>query len=127
VVGLPTIKFTIEVEANDTLLLLDVLVMKGGLNFTTKVYQKPTHTGHFLHLRSNHPHHVIRGVVHCLISQVKVLCQDQKDLHSGIKNIRYALMLKEYPQEFTDSILKTLRSNLLTSDTVYQGSHYPIY
>jgi hypothetical protein len=36
----PTIKFTMEVEANGTLLFLDVLVMKRGPKLTTKVYQK---------------------------------------------------------------------------------------
>jgi hypothetical protein len=38
----PTIKFTIEVEANDTLLFLDVVVMKRGPKLTMKVYRKHT-------------------------------------------------------------------------------------
>jgi hypothetical protein len=37
--------FTMEGEASDTLSFLDVLVMKQGTKLTTKVYQKPTHTG----------------------------------------------------------------------------------
>jgi hypothetical protein len=41
----PTIKFTMEVEANDTLPFLDVLVMKRGPKLAMKVYQKLTHTG----------------------------------------------------------------------------------
>jgi hypothetical protein len=40
----PTIKFTSEVEANDTLPFLEVLVMKRGLKLAMKVYQKYTHT-----------------------------------------------------------------------------------
>jgi hypothetical protein len=46
----PTVKFTMEVEANNTLLFLDVLVMKRGPKLTTKVYRKPTHIGRYLHL-----------------------------------------------------------------------------
>jgi hypothetical protein len=45
----PTIKFTMQVEANDTLPFLDVLVMKGP-KLATKVYRKPTHRGRYLHL-----------------------------------------------------------------------------
>jgi hypothetical protein len=58
-----------EVEANDTLLFLDVLVIKRGPKLAMKVYQKPTHTDCDLHLKSSHPHHMKKGVVHSLISQ----------------------------------------------------------
>jgi hypothetical protein len=54
----PTIKFTMEMEVNNTLPLLDVLVMKRDPNLAWKVYRKPPHTGRYLHLNSNHPHHV---------------------------------------------------------------------
>jgi hypothetical protein len=37
-----------EVEANDTLLFLEVWVMKRGPKLAMKVYQKPTHTDHYL-------------------------------------------------------------------------------
>jgi hypothetical protein len=47
-----------EVEANDILLFLGVLVMKRGPKLAMKVYLKPTHTGCYMHFKSNHPHHV---------------------------------------------------------------------
>jgi hypothetical protein len=56
----PTINFKIGVEANDTLLFLDVLVIKRGPKFSKKVYQKPTNIGCYLHFKSNHPYHVKR-------------------------------------------------------------------
>jgi hypothetical protein len=40
----PTIKFRMEIEANDTIPFLDILVMKKGPKLATKVYQKPNHT-----------------------------------------------------------------------------------
>jgi hypothetical protein len=39
----PTITFTKEVEASDTLPLMDVLVVKRGPKLATKEYRKPTH------------------------------------------------------------------------------------
>jgi hypothetical protein len=60
------------------------------------------------------------GVIHSLISRAKVICQDHKDFNREIKNIRYDLVLDEYPQEFTDSIIKPSRSNC-PSCTIYQA------
>jgi hypothetical protein len=39
-----------------------------------------------------------------------------------IKNIRHDLILNEYPQEFTESIMKPSRNNHPSSDTIYQGT-----
>jgi hypothetical protein len=47
-----------------------------------------------------------KRVVHSLISQAKVIRQDQKDFNKEIKNIREDVMLNEYPQESVDSIMK---------------------
>jgi hypothetical protein len=66
----PTMKFTIKVEANDTLAFLDALVIKRGPKLATKVFQQSTHTGCFLHFKFNHPHYVKRGVVHSLITHI---------------------------------------------------------
>jgi hypothetical protein len=53
---------------------------------------------------------------------VKVLCQDQKDFNNKIKNIRHDLMFNEYPKEFGDSVMKPLRRNRPSSDTIFQGT-----
>jgi hypothetical protein len=123
----PTIKFTMEVEVNDTLPFLDILVMKRGPKLAMNVYRKPTHTGHYLHFKSNHSHHAKRGVIHSLISRAKVICQDQKDFNKEIKNIRHDLILNEYPQEFVDSIMKPVRSNRPSSDKIYHGTVIILY
>ena len=49
-----SIKFTLETESNNSLLFLDVLVVKKYGNLTTKLYQKPTHTNRFLNFNSQH-------------------------------------------------------------------------
>jgi hypothetical protein len=50
------------------------------------------------------------------------MCQDQKDLTNEIKNSRHAQMLNVYPKEFVNSVMKSLRSNRPSSDTIYQGT-----
>jgi hypothetical protein len=80
--------FTMEVKANDTLLFLGVLFMKRGPKLAIKLYHKLTHTGRYLHFKSNHSHHVKRGVIHRLISRAKAVCQDQEDFNNEIKNIQ---------------------------------------
>jgi hypothetical protein len=68
----PTIKFTTQVDDN-TIPLLDVMVMKRGPKLATKVYQKLTYAGHYLHFNSNHPHHVKRKVVQSFINIANVM------------------------------------------------------
>ena len=51
-----SINFTMEKEKNDSIAFLDTLITRlehGQLS--TKVYRKPTHTGKYLHFRSEHP------------------------------------------------------------------------
>jgi hypothetical protein len=101
---------------------LDILVMKRGPKLTMKVYRKSTHTGRYLHCKSNYPHHVKRGVFHSLVKRAKVICKNQKDFKNKIKNLRHDLMLNEYRKEFVDSIMKPSTRNCPSSDAIYQGT-----
>jgi hypothetical protein len=118
----PTIKLTMEVEANNTLLSLDVLVMDRGPELAMKVYRKPTHVGRYLHFNSNRTRHVKTGVVLSFIGRANVICQDQKDFNKEIRNLIHDLMLNEYSQEFDNSIMKPPRSNRPSSDKICQGT-----
>jgi hypothetical protein len=110
-----------EVEAIDTLSFLDVSLTKEGPKLAMKVSRKRIHTCPYLQFKSNLPYHVKWGAVHSFIGRVKVMYQHQEDFNKGIKMLRHDLMLNEYPQEFVDSIMKSLRSNHPSSDTIYQG------
>jgi hypothetical protein len=98
------IKFTMEVEANYILPLLDILVIKRGPKLGTKLHRKSNHTGRYLRSKFSHAHHVKMGL-HSLISRAKVKCQNQKDFNKEIMNKRHDVMLNEYPQEFVDSVI----------------------
>jgi hypothetical protein len=62
----PSIQFTMEIESDSAIAFLDVLVNRKGTTLATKVYGKPTHTGRYLNINSNHPPHVKRGLIQSL-------------------------------------------------------------
>jgi hypothetical protein len=90
-----TLKFTLEVKVNYALPSLEILVTKKGPKLTTKLCQKPTHTGVYLYFKSKHQHHVKRWVIHNLTNTSGVICQDQKNFNKEIKNMRHDLILNE--------------------------------
>ena len=59
-----SIKFTLEIESNNSLPFLDVLVVKEKSgNLTSKLYQKPTHTNRFFNFNSQHSLSQKRGII----------------------------------------------------------------
>jgi hypothetical protein len=79
-------------ESGNLLPFLDVLVYRKGTALLTKVYRKPTHTGHFLHFNSNPPRH-IKGVVHSLISRATAICKEKQGYSKEVMKIRQDLAL----------------------------------
>jgi hypothetical protein len=69
----PSIQFTMEIESDSAVPILDVLVIRKETVLATKVYKKPTHTGRYLNFKSNYLLHVKRSLV--------------QSLHSGASNI----------------------------------------
>jgi hypothetical protein len=51
-------KFTSDMESNDSLSFLDVLVGENGPALFTTEYSKPTNSGRYLHFEQNNPSHV---------------------------------------------------------------------
>jgi len=70
----PAIRFTMEIEKDNTIFFLDTSVSRdsNGL-LTTTVYRKPTHTNQYLAYDSHHPQSVKRGIVKCLYDRAKHL------------------------------------------------------
>jgi hypothetical protein len=77
----PTIKFTMEVEANHTLPFLDILVMKWGKKLATLSVPE-TYSCWLLPALQVQPPTSCRGggvVIHSSVSRAKVICQDHKN------------------------------------------------
>jgi predicted GIY-YIG superfamily endonuclease len=115
-----TIKFTIEIEQNNTLSFLDILIKKDIPNFETLVYRKSTHTNKYLNFHSNHPIMIKKGVVKSLYDRAKIICNDQNFIKEKdmIKNV---LIKNNYPSKFIDKCFQNFEQPNLR-----QNNHIPL-
>jgi hypothetical protein len=70
--------FTMKIESEGAIPFLDVLVTRKGTALTTKVYKKPTHTGRYLNLNSNHPPHVKRELFAAFMIELPPYAKNDK-------------------------------------------------
>ena len=63
----PNIKFTSEIESNNTLPFLDVKITRSNQSFSTSVYHKPTFTGLFTNFDSFIPLSYRRSLILSLL------------------------------------------------------------
>ena len=69
-----SIKFTTEMETNQTIAFLDVLIRRNRGVISTSVFRKKTHTDHYLNFGSHHHPRVFAGVVACLRRRAANVC-----------------------------------------------------
>lgn len=77
-----SIKFTMELEVNDTLQFMDIGISKNGPNLEFKQQYKKIHTDSYLHKTSNHPliykENVIKNMYFRMLKLTDVQYHDQK-------------------------------------------------
>jgi hypothetical protein len=74
----PHIQFTLEVENNNKLPLLDVLIEKVDGRLVTSVYRKPTDSGQYLQFSSNHCMSIKSGIVNTLLHRSETHCANEE-------------------------------------------------
>ena len=113
----PTIRFTMEIEKDNTIPFLDTSVSRDsdGL-LTTSVYRNPTHTDQYLAYDSQHPQSVKRGIVKCLYDRAKhlttkpsVISEEKKRLSSVhfFKRISFFIYTRAHKDNKTNSQQRT--------------------
>jgi hypothetical protein len=76
---------------------LVMMVIRKGSILDTKVYRKPTHTGHYLHFQLNRPLHVMKGDVQSLYHRATIVCQEKQDRSDEADILTHDLQLSAYP------------------------------
>ena len=91
------IQFTLEVEKEEFLPFLDVGILKKEGKLVTKIYRKPIHTQQYIHWGSNHPKHMLLGVLKGLIHRAHVLCDMKEDLIEELDLLKNVFISNGYP------------------------------
>ena len=110
---LASIKFTLEIESNNSLPFLDVLVVKEKSgNLTTKLYQKPTHPNRFLNFNSQHSLRQKRGIISTLSHRINSkLITKKTDKSIEIKKLIETLKKNDHPEWFVRQTLRRTNKN----------------
>ena len=92
------IKFTMEVEENESIPFLDVLIYKrlnGSLGH--KVFKKKTHTDNYLNADSHHHPTQKLGIINTLETRAARICDDEhlKEEHDNLAKIVKSIGYKE--------------------------------
>ena len=97
----PSLKFTNEIETNNSLLFLDVLVTKSNNKFITSVYQKSTFTGQYIHWNCFGPKQRKTNLIDTLTHRVLKICS-KSTLKHELDNIRSILVQNGYSEFLID-------------------------
>ena len=98
-------KFTFEVETNNSLPFLDVLVTR-ETNFCTSLYRKPTFSGLYSNFESFMPETYKKGLIFTLLHRAFTLCCDWNKFHLEVEYLRRILRKNIFPEQFIDRCIK---------------------
>ena len=76
-----------------------------SLNFD--LFIKPTFTGSYLDIRSNHPKHVFKGIIISLVSRIRRICSDDFNYYLHTTNLLSFLLKKGYCDKLISNIIRS--------------------
>lgn len=99
----PRIKFTFEVEKNNSLSFLDVLITKIDNKFTTDVYRKPTFSGMGMKFCSSVDYKYKVNLISCLLGRAFKICSNYNTLNFEIDRLRKYFCQNSFPVSLFES------------------------
>ena len=108
----PNIKFTYELENNNTLPFLDVNVFRDAGRFSSTVHRKSTFSGVYSNFGSFMPVMYKRGLVSTLLYRAYVISSSFQSLHKEIENLKKIFSKNGYPTKFVDKCILTFFNKL---------------
>ena len=101
----PNIRFTYELENNNTLPFLDVNVFRDASKFSSSVHRKMTFSGVYSNFSSFMPVTYKRGLVSTLLYRAYMICSSFQTLHNEIENLKKIFSKNGYPSKFVDKCI----------------------
>ena len=81
----PSIQFTSETENSNSILFLDIQLLRTGENIETRVIRKPSNTDLYIHWQSLPPLQWKRSALKTLVYRKYIVSSNEKYLHSELK------------------------------------------
>ena len=100
-----SIKFTCEMEKNNSLSFLDVLVKKSKDKFNTESYTKPTNTGLGMKFDSAIPNIYKFNLIKCLIDRAYKINSSIVSLNSQIENLTKFFYQNNFPLKLIEKVI----------------------
>ena len=100
------IKFTHEVEENNSLAFLDILVIHSGNGFATNLYRKKTFTGLYNNFESLSPSKYKVNLATVLVYRAFHICSSYVHFHDQLCNIKRFLQQNCFPKHLIDKLIK---------------------
>ena len=111
----PNIKFTYEVEANNTLPFLDVNVFRESDKFSSTVHRKDTFSGVYTNFRSFMPDTYKGGLISTLLYRAYMISSSFESLHNEIENLKRIFGKNGYPSKFIDKCISRFLDKIYTT------------
>ena len=108
----PHLQFTIELEENQRLPLLDTITTRSNGRVTVDIYRKPTHTDKYLHYDSHHPIQHKLSVLNTLLDRAEKIPSTNKGKRRERKHIFKVLRDNGYRSKFIKSYDKKRKQRL---------------
>ena len=115
----PNIKFTSEIEENNSISFLDIKINRDNNRFVRSVYRKPTFSGVFIDFDSYIPLSYKSGLISSLLYRAFKLCCNFEIFHQEIIFLKEIFKRNGYPSNFIDKCVKTLLDKIFIEKKVF--------
>ena len=106
------IRFTYELENDNTLPFLDVNVFRDAGKFSTTVHRKTTFSGVYTNFKAFMPDIYKRGLVSTLLYRAYMISSSYSSFHDEIVNLKSIFSKNGYPTKFVDRCISTFLNKL---------------
>ena len=118
----PNIKFTSEIEENNSISFLDIKINRGNNRFLTSVYHKPTFSGVFTNFDSFIPLSYKSRLISSLLFRAFKLCSNFEIFHQEIMLLKDIFKRNGYSSNLIDECVKTFLNKILKREKSIFGS-----
>lgn len=99
------IKFTLEVEDNNSINFLDLNIMKKDNRLKFNIYRKPTMTDQTIHASSHHPQSQKYAAYNSYVHRLLTIPMDQVDYNNEVTTIKHIAVANGYDSSIVDGLI----------------------